>query len=123
MSLETTLAPQHAHADSGGRASRVRLSLLALALGGFAIGTTEFVSMGVLDHIAADVHVSIPTAGRLISAYALGVVVGAPLFGNPSTTPIGSRPARPATKPPYNRKKACYTNAIPNLTAKTGPAF
>jgi hypothetical protein len=49
--------------------------------------------------------------------------VGAPLFGNPATTPLGSRPARPATKPPYNRKKPCYTNTPPNLTAKTGPAF
>ena len=48
---------------------------------------------------------------------------GNPLLGNPAIAPIGSRPARPATKPPYNRKKACYTNTPPNLTAKTGPAF
>ena len=48
---------------------------------------------------------------------------GSPLLGNPAIAPIGSRPARPAKKPPYNRTKACYTNTPPNLTAKTGPAF
>ncbi len=52
---------------------------LALALGGFAIGTTEFVTMGLLPEIAQGVAVSIPGAGHLISAYAVGVVVGAPL--------------------------------------------
>ena len=52
--------------------------MLALALGGFAIGTTEFVTMGLLPQIADGVGVSIPPAGHLISAYALGVVVGAP---------------------------------------------
>jgi phospholipid/cholesterol/gamma-HCH transport system substrate-binding protein len=49
--------------------------------------------------------------------------VGTPLLGNPSIAPVGTRPARPATKPPYNRKKKCYTNTPPDLTAKTGPAF
>ena len=49
--------------------------------------------------------------------------VGAPLFGNPAIAPVGSRPARPARKPPYNRTKKCYTNTPPNLAAKTGPAF
>jgi len=58
---------------------RVRLALGALALGGFAIGTTEFVTMGLLPQIADGVHISIPTAGHIVSAYALGVVVGAPL--------------------------------------------
>ncbi|MCW2692444.1 MAG: transporter [Mycobacterium sp.] len=58
----------------------VRLSLLALALGGFGIGTTEFATMGVLPNVAGDLSVSIPAAGHLVSAYALGVVVGAPLF-------------------------------------------
>jgi MFS transporter, DHA1 family, inner membrane transport protein len=53
-------------------------ALGALALGGFAIGTTEFVAMGLLPEIAGGVDVSIPTSGHLISAYALGVVVGAP---------------------------------------------
>jgi DHA1 family inner membrane transport protein len=58
----------------------VWVTLLALAVGGFAIGTTEFASMGVLPDIARDLGVSIPTAGHAITAYALGVVVGAPLF-------------------------------------------
>ncbi|WP_231495960.1 MFS transporter [Cellulomonas sp. HZM] len=58
--------------------ARSRLALFALALGGFGIGTTEFASMGLLPEIASDLDVSIPTAGWAITAYALGVVVGAP---------------------------------------------
>ena len=54
--------------------------MLALAMGGFAIGTTEFVTMGLLPQIADGVGVSIPSAGHLISAYALGVVVGVPVL-------------------------------------------
>jgi hypothetical protein len=45
---------------------------------------------------------------------------GAPSFGNAAEAPVGTRPARPATKPPYNRKLACYKSDLPNLTAKTG---
>jgi DHA1 family inner membrane transport protein len=60
--------------------SPVRRALLSLALGGFGIGTGEFVILGLLPNVAAGVHVSIPHAGYLISAYALGVVVGAPLL-------------------------------------------
>ncbi|HEX7738315.1 MAG TPA: MFS transporter [Marmoricola sp.] len=56
------------------------LAVLALATGGFAIGTTEFVSMGLLPQIAHGVHESNPTTGHAISAYALGVVVGAPVL-------------------------------------------
>lgn len=55
-------------------------AILALAVGGFAIGTTEFVTMGVLPQIAQGVGVSIPQAGHVISAYALGVVAGAPVI-------------------------------------------
>jgi len=55
-------------------------SLLALALGGLGIGTTEFATMGVLPDIAGDLDTSIPTTGHAITAYALGVVGGAPLF-------------------------------------------
>jgi MFS transporter, DHA1 family, inner membrane transport protein len=55
-------------------------ALLALALGGFGIGTGEFVMLGLLPNVADNEHVSIPQAGHLISAYALGVVVGAPLL-------------------------------------------
>jgi len=54
--------------------------LLALAIGAFGIGVTEFAPMGLLPVIANDLGVSIPTAGLLISAYALGVVIGAPLM-------------------------------------------
>ncbi len=56
------------------------LATAALVLGGVAIGTTEFVTMGLLPQIAAGVDVSIPEAGHTISAYAAGVVVGAPLL-------------------------------------------
>lgn len=58
----------------------MKKSLLALALGGLTIGITEFVMMGILPDVAADLNVSIPIAGYLISAYALGVVIGAPLL-------------------------------------------
>jgi DHA1 family inner membrane transport protein len=56
-----------------------RLSLLALALGAFGIGLTEFAPMGMLPSIAADLGVGLPSAGLLISAYAVGVIAGAPL--------------------------------------------
>jgi DHA1 family inner membrane transport protein len=54
------------------------LVLLALAVGGFAIGTTEFATMSLLRFFARDLQIDEPTAGHVISAYALGVVVGAP---------------------------------------------
>jgi DHA1 family inner membrane transport protein len=57
-----------------------RLPLLALAVAAFAIGTTEFVIMGLLPEVATDLKVSIPSAGMLVSGYALGVAVGAPLL-------------------------------------------
>jgi DHA1 family inner membrane transport protein len=56
------------------------LSLLALAMGAFSIGTTEFSPMGLLPVIAQGVHASIPAAGMLITAYAIGVMLGAPLM-------------------------------------------
>ena len=55
-------------------------ALLALAIGAFGIGTTEFVIAGLLPEVARDTGVSIPTAGLLISGYALGVAFGAPLL-------------------------------------------
>jgi DHA1 family inner membrane transport protein len=55
-------------------------ALLALATGAFAIGTTEFTPMGLLPVIADGVQVDIPTAGMLVSAYAIGVMVGAPVM-------------------------------------------
>ncbi|WP_217548554.1 MFS transporter [Streptomyces sp. GbtcB6] len=62
------------------------LALLALAVVTFGIGTTEFATMGLLPQIADGVGVSVPHAGNLVSAYALGVVVGAPVL-----TGIGAR--------------------------------
>jgi len=59
---------------------RSRLALFALAVAAFAIGTTEFVIMGLLPEVAGDLHVSIPSAGLLVSGYALGVAGGAPLL-------------------------------------------
>ncbi|QGZ47370.1 MFS transporter [Streptomyces sp. QHH-9511] len=56
------------------------LALLALAIGAFGIGTTEFVIMGLLPQVAAEYGVSIPAAGLLVTGYALGVVIGAPLM-------------------------------------------
>ncbi len=61
-------------------AANFRAAVWALAVGGFAIGTGEFVIMGLLPEVAAGLGVSIPQAGHVISAYALGVVVGAPLL-------------------------------------------
>ncbi|WP_296251756.1 MFS transporter [Pseudomonas sp. UBA4194] len=55
-------------------------ALIALAIGAFAIGTTEFTPMGLLPVIATGIDVSIPTAGMLITAYALGVMIGAPIM-------------------------------------------
>jgi DHA1 family inner membrane transport protein len=62
------------------------LAILALAVSAFGIGTAEFVMMGLLPNVADDLGTSVPTAGYLVSAYALGVVVGAPLL-----TALGSR--------------------------------
>jgi len=69
--------------DSPGAGARIHapgLVHFALAVGGFAIGTTEFATMSLLPYFARDLHIDAPTAGHVISAYALGVVVGAPLI-------------------------------------------
>src|SRR3954462_5261850 len=67
-------------AETSARTVPFGLSLLALAMGGFAIGTTEFMVMGLLPQVSDGVEVSIPTGGHVISAYAVGVVVGAPVL-------------------------------------------
>lgn len=69
---------------------RINPPLLALATGAFGIGVTEFAPMGMLPGIAADLGVSIPAAGLLVSAYALGVLIGAPLM----TLTTGRTPRR-----------------------------
>lgn len=67
------------------------IALLALAVGAFGIGLTEFVIAGILPQIAAEFSVSIPQAGMMATSYALGVFVGAPLL-----TVLGSRVPRKA---------------------------
>ncbi|MCL5244665.1 MFS transporter [Cellulophaga sp. 20_2_10] len=61
-------------------------ALIALAIGGFGIGMTEFVIMGILPDVATALQITIPQAGHFIAAYALGVVVGAPILST-----IGSK--------------------------------
>lgn len=78
-------AVQHSHlaamtASATSRAAPVALVHFALAMGGFAIGTTEFATMSLLPDMARGLRIDEPTAGHVISAYALGVVVGAPLL-------------------------------------------
>jgi MFS transporter, DHA1 family, inner membrane transport protein len=76
----TTTTPSPTTASTRSPAAHFTLAVLALALGGFAIGTTEFVTMGLLPQIADGVDITIPQGGHLISAYALGVVIGAPVI-------------------------------------------
>ncbi|BFV58907.1 MFS transporter [Kitasatospora sp. CMC57] len=77
---------QSAPATTPAKTRRSSLALLALAIGAFGIGTTEFVITGLLPLISADFDVSIPTTGILVTGYALGVVLGAPLL-----TALGTR--------------------------------
>lgn len=74
----TTTAPPPTAAKATRR--HLGLAILALAMGGFAIGTTEFAMMGLLKEVEEGLGISTPEAGNLISAYALGVVIGAPIF-------------------------------------------
>jgi DHA1 family inner membrane transport protein len=90
-----------------------RAALYALTAGAFGIGTTEFVIMGLLLQVAADLHVSIPTAGLLVSGYALGVVVGAPLL----TAVAGKLPRKTA----LIALMAIFT--IGNVTCALAPSY
>ncbi|GHG73776.1 MFS transporter [Streptomyces griseocarneus] len=89
------------------------LALLALAISAFGIGTTEFVMMGLLPNVADDLGTSVPTAGYLVSAYALGVVVGAPLL-----TALGARIPR---KRMLVLLMALFT--VGNLASALAPTF
>jgi DHA1 family inner membrane transport protein len=80
VTTTTTVRPPGPSAIVAPQPSVLRLAILALALGGFGIGTTEFVAMGLLPDIASSLHITEPTAGHVISAYALGVVIGAPVI-------------------------------------------
>ena len=79
MTQLSATSPDPAGAPPGSQ-DRSRTALLALSVAAFAIGTTEFVIMGLLPEVAADLRVSIPSAGLLVSGYALGVAAGAPLL-------------------------------------------
>jgi MFS transporter, DHA1 family, inner membrane transport protein len=110
ISLERPLAPVSVVAP----APSVRwLAVLALAIGGFGIGTTEFVAMGLLPDIASSFAISEPAAGHVISAYALGVVVGAPL--------IASMTARMPRKTVLLGLMAVFT--ISNLVSMFAPSY
>ncbi|MEV7952612.1 MFS transporter [Streptomyces sp. NPDC088141] len=89
------------------------LALLALAVSAFGIGTTEFVMMGLLPNVADDLGTSVPTAGHLVSAYAIGVVLGAPLL-----TAVGSRVPR---KRMLLLLMALFT--VGNLASALAPGF
>ncbi|MDI3405984.1 MFS transporter [Streptomyces cavernicola] len=89
------------------------VALLALAVSAFGIGTTEFVMMGLLPNVADDLGTSVPTAGYLVSAYAIGVVVGAPLL-----TAFGSRVPR---KKMLVLLMAVFT--VGNLASALAPTF
>jgi DHA1 family inner membrane transport protein len=75
------IAPSATNADAAAERERhFWPAVWALGVGGFAIGTGEFVIMGLLPEVAHDLNVSIPEGGHVISAYALGVVLGAPIL-------------------------------------------
>ncbi|MET0319620.1 MAG: MFS transporter [Duganella sp.] len=86
---------------------------LALAIGGLAIGTGEFASMSILPMVAADLHTDLPHMGHMISAYALGVVFGAPL--------IAIFLARMPRKGMLMMLMALY--AVGNLLSAAAPAY
>ncbi len=76
--MQDTATPPKTRARNPVRS--VGLVHFALAVGGFAIGTTEFATMSLLPYFSRDLRIDAPTASHVISAYALGVVIGAPLF-------------------------------------------
>lgn len=99
----------------------LRHAILALALGAFAIGTSEFAAMGLLPYFAADLAISEPQAGHVISAYALGVVVGAPL-----TSILGARLPRRrylAALMAFYGVMNLIAAAVPGLAALTAMRF
>ena len=75
-----TSRPPTVHGQAEGRSRNLALAIVSLAMGGFGIGVTEFTMMGLLKEVEQGLNIGTPEAGHLISAYALGVVVGAPLL-------------------------------------------
>ncbi|MBR0783120.1 MFS transporter [Bradyrhizobium iriomotense] len=80
MTISPHATSPRANSTAAANPPHLAIVLVSLAMGGFAIGTTEFASMSLLPFFAADLHIDEPTAGHAISAYALGVVLGAPLI-------------------------------------------
>lgn len=78
--MSTTGHTTEPQASQSGKRGAFPISLLCLTIGAFAIGMTEFIIMGLLPNVATDLNVSIPQAGQLITGYALGVAVGAPIL-------------------------------------------
>lgn len=78
--MSSPAIPMPAPEGHAAPASHSGLAEFALALGGFGIGTSEFVIMGLLNRVATDLDVTAPDVGYAISSYALGVVVGAPII-------------------------------------------
>ena len=74
--MQNTVSPQQTTPQN----DRFPAALFCLTAGAFAIGMTEFVIMGLLPNVANDLGVTIPQAGQLITGYALGVAVGAPIL-------------------------------------------
>lgn len=77
---ESAASTSTSQTSKSGKRKPFPLSLLCLTIGAFAIGMTEFIIMGLLPNVATDLNVSIPQAGQLITGYALGVAVGAPIL-------------------------------------------
>ncbi|MCM3133333.1 MFS transporter [Paenibacillus polysaccharolyticus] len=77
---ESAASTSTSQTSKSGKRKPFPLSLLCLTIGAFAIGMTEFIIMGLLPNVATDLNVSIPRAGQLITGYALGVAVGAPIL-------------------------------------------
>jgi DHA1 family inner membrane transport protein len=80
MSTSSAPAADAAPSSDAPASRRLPIAILALAIAAFAIGSTEFTIIGLLPEVADDLEVSIPTAGLLVSGYAIGVVIGAPLM-------------------------------------------
>ncbi|MBR1127965.1 MFS transporter [Bradyrhizobium iriomotense] len=80
MTISPHATSPRANSTAAATPPHLAIVLVSLAMGGFAIGTTEFASMSLLPFFAVNLHVDEPTAGHAISAYALGVVLGAPLI-------------------------------------------
>src|ERR1700733_12078391 len=78
--VEADMATPSLASNAPATKHRTALVELALAVGGFGIGAGEFAIMGLLPNVADDLRISTPTAGHVISSYALGVVIGAPII-------------------------------------------